>query len=100
MSAGLGAGFGSLHPDLRSKLVATVTHPQSSDAHEQLYRAAEAIAGLGAGLPHLDAAQGKALLAAAARIPNARYQLSTRDFNRIALQGLAAEAAKAAIKKE
>jgi len=100
MSAGLSAGFGSLHPDLRSKLVATVTLPQSSDEYHQLCCAAEAIAGLGAGLPHLDEAQGKALFAAAARIPNARDRRFRRDIKHIALQGLAAEATKAALKKE
>jgi hypothetical protein len=98
LSAGLGAGFGNLHLDLRSKLIHTVIRPQPSNDDRQLSRAAEAIAGLGAAFPHLDEAQAEALLAAAARLPRLRYP-PFWDFKRIALQGFAAEAATAAIKE-
>jgi hypothetical protein len=98
LSAGLGAGFQSLRQDLRSKLIDTVTRQQLTKDEFQLLCAAEAIAGLGAGLLHLNEAQGKALLAAADRLPG-EHSPHSRNFSRIALQGFAAEAAKVAIKR-
>jgi hypothetical protein len=102
LGAGLGAGFKSLGPGLRSKLIDSVTRPRSCDdtnpLYAELYHAAEAIAGLGAGFPHLDEAEAEALLAAAAWLPRPRRRPHW-DFKRIALQGFAAEAAKAAIKQ-
>jgi hypothetical protein len=75
VAAGLGAGLGSLHKDLRSALVDTVTRAPPPKDKQRNVLAAEAIAGLGAGRAHLDEAQYKALIAAATQ-PQGRSGLA------------------------
>ena len=89
LTAGLGARLGSLHPDLRSDLVGIVTREQQVD------RAAQAIAGMGAGILWLDKSQRRELYAAANRLESQNRLMPFDEPKNVAIRGLAAEAAKA-----
>ena len=95
LGAGLGAGLRHLHPDLRSALVSTLTRKLST--HEKRLRPfiAEAIAGLGAGRPHLDEAEYQALIAAANRLQSRAGWAPFRKPDHSVIVAFAAEAAKA-----
>jgi hypothetical protein len=95
LGAGLGAGLGHLHPDLRSAVVHTLTRKLSRGEKRLRPCIAEAIAGLGAGRPHLDDAQYEALVAAATRLQSRAGWAPFRKPDHRVIVAFAAEAAKA-----
>jgi len=94
LGAGLGTGLRHLRPDLRGALVSTLTRKLST--HEKSLRPyiAEAIAGLGAGRPHLDKAEYQALIAAATRLQSRAGWAQFRAPDHSVFMAFAAEATK------
>lgn len=95
LGTGLGTGLRHLEPDLRNALISTLTRTLST--HEKRLRPfiAKAIAGLGAGRPHLDETEYQALIAAATRLQSRSGWAPFRTPDHSVIVAFAAEAAKA-----